>query len=125
MQFQIPADIVSDATDLSRTKRTDRLYSPLNQYDLPVAHPVLQFDEESLLRSQTMPKIPETPSRPLLASDVPTPLEMKPEQIQNNPLLDYTTPDLVTLVICDVGILTPSVRVIIPVHRVCTDLFCI
>jgi translation initiation factor eIF-2B subunit alpha len=70
---------------------------------------VLQFDEENLLKSQSMPKIPETPSRPLLDSEVPTPLEMTAEQVQNNPLLDYTTPDLVTLVICDVGILTPSV----------------
>jgi translation initiation factor eIF-2B subunit alpha len=41
-------------------------------------------------------------------SPAPQPIDMTPEQVQNNPLIDYTTPDLISLVISDVGILTPS-----------------
>ena len=53
-------------------------------------------------------QIPPTPSRPLISSPTPEALQMTEAQIQNNPLVDYTTPDLVTLVVSDVGILTPA-----------------
>ncbi len=33
---------------------------------------------------------------------------MTPEQLANNPEVDYTRPDLISLVFSDVGILTPS-----------------
>lgn len=34
---------------------------------------------------------------------------MTADQIEDNPLSDFTTPDLITLVVSDIGILTPSV----------------
>lgn len=84
---------------------------PLNQYDVPRAIPVLQFseneEEEEMSKRDTV-KVPPTPGRPLVKSPTPEALQMSIAQIQNNPLIDYTTPDLVTLVISDVGILTPS-----------------
>lgn len=85
--------------------------SPLSQSDVPRAVPVLQFsdDETSDLTMRDGIKVPATPSRPLIDSPIPQALQMSAEQIQNNPLIDYTTPDLVSLVISDVGILTPSV----------------
>lgn len=75
--------------------------------------PVLRFESgaSETARDVERPKeiiIPPTPSRPLVDSPTPEALQMTPEQIQNNPLVDYTTPDLVTLVISDVGILTPA-----------------
>ncbi|KAK9900638.1 nagb/rpia/CoA transferase-like protein [Cystobasidium minutum MCA 4210] len=83
---------------------------PLNQNDVPRAFPVLQFtdDEDEDLSARDKVKIPPTPVRPLVDSPTPEALQMSTAQIQNNPLIDYTTPDLVTLVISDVGILTPS-----------------
>ena len=85
--------------------------SPLNQNDVPRAFPVLQFsdNEDDALTARDKIKIPPTPARPLVDSPTPEALQMTTAQIQNNPLIDYTTPDLVTLVISDVGILTPSV----------------
>lgn len=86
-------------------------HSPFNQYDVPRAFPVLQFseDESDDLGTRDTVKIPPTPGRPLVNSPTPEALQMSIAQLQNNPLIDYTTPDLVTLVISDVGILTPSV----------------
>merc|ERR1711939_190296 len=90
---------------------------PLNQYDLPIASPVQRFlHEQNVTGSsdnvseETMSSmhVPKTPAQPLVDSPAPQALEMTQEQIQNNPLIDYTTPDLVTLVISDLGILTPS-----------------
>ena len=37
-----------------------------------------------------------------------SPLTMTLDQLANNPEVDYTRPDLITLVFSDVGILTPS-----------------
>jgi translation initiation factor eIF-2B subunit alpha len=88
------------------------LVSPLNQYDLPIAVPVLRFPDHTVKQEQDerkATKIPSTPYRPFVDSATPDALQMTAEQIQNNPLIDYTTPDLVTLIISDVGILTPSV----------------
>lgn len=46
----------------------------------------------------------------MLASPMPKPLEMSDEMTRGNPTLDYTTPDLVSLVVSDLGVMTPSVR---------------
>ncbi|SGZ22900.1 BQ5605_C022g09558 [Microbotryum silenes-dioicae] len=51
---------------------------------------------------------PPTPSRPMINSAIPQALEMTDQMIRNNPTLDYTTPDLITLIISDLGCLTPS-----------------
>ena len=89
--------------------------SPLNQYELLANVPTLRFDTEQSEQSTISPiqqmknvLIPPTPSRPLISSPTPEALQMTEAQIQNNPLVDYTTPDLVTLVVSDVGILTPA-----------------
>lgn len=90
--------------------------SPLNQYDVPRAFPVLQFsdnEEDQDLNTRDAIKVPATPARPLVNSPTPEALQMSIAQIQNNPLIDYTTPDLVSLVISDVGILTPSVSIML------------
>ena len=111
-KFQILADIVRAFTTVAFSSSLP-VSSPLNQYDLPIAVPVLQFSQHIAPDPQDQhkaTKIPETPIRPLVDSPLPAALEMTVEQIQNNPLLDYTTPDLVTLVISDIGILTPSVN---------------
>jgi translation initiation factor eIF-2B subunit alpha len=43
------------------------------------------------------------PSMPMTHSPLPQPLEMTVEQIQNNPMLDFTTPDLIKVVVSDTG----------------------
>lgn len=96
-----------------------RVY-PLTQYDLPTSVPLLTFPQPSSpppsqtsTSAQSSPSkqnlIPPTPSRPMLTSPPPKPLEMSAEEIEKNPLLDFTEPQFITLVVSDVGILTPSV----------------
>ncbi|KIO34450.1 hypothetical protein M407DRAFT_64447 [Tulasnella calospora MUT 4182] len=82
-------------------------FFPLSQYDLPI-------DNSSLLtlpsQKPTAPRhsltlaSPMTP-RAVQSQSVP---EMSQEQIAKNPEVDYTRPDLITLVFSDVGILTPD-----------------
>lgn len=85
-------------------------YSPLSQYDLPSSLSTAPLCFTSSISASSSPTFPATPSRPMLASPMPTPLEMSDEMTRGNPTLDYTTPDLVSLVVSDLGVMTPSVR---------------
>jgi len=94
---------------------------PLSQFDLP-AHSldgILPFPPTTahsgkLSRTPstlaiTTAKQPRAPIRGFATINHPTVIStMKPEQLAINPCVDYTTPDLITLVFSDVGILTPS-----------------
>jgi translation initiation factor eIF-2B subunit alpha len=45
----------------------------------------------------------------MIESKMPVALEMTDHMIQRNPTLDYTTPDLIKLIVTDLGAMTPSV----------------
>ncbi|KAG0143765.1 hypothetical protein CROQUDRAFT_660855 [Cronartium quercuum f. sp. fusiforme G11] len=83
---------------------------PLSQYDLPTTHPTLQFPQTPQPIKSTLKNANEDIYMPrstiIKASTVSSKLSLD-EIAQNNPTLDYTTPDLITLVISDSGILTP------------------
>ncbi|KIJ44365.1 hypothetical protein M422DRAFT_252371 [Sphaerobolus stellatus SS14] len=67
---------------------------PLSQYDLPTHHSkILSFPDPSIA------------STPIQASSGNL---MSKDQLEYNPGVDYTKPDLITLVFSDVGILTPE-----------------
>ncbi|KAF9653076.1 nagb/rpia/CoA transferase-like protein [Thelephora ganbajun] len=101
---------------LAESFKFRRLF-PLSQYDLPTHGPgVLPFPRH----------IPEAPPAPLINGqplvdefkDAMFPVSistgswtqksMSAEQVALNPEVDYTKPDLISLVISDVGILTPE-----------------
>lgn len=84
---------------------------PLSQYDVPTTHPTLQFPQTTQQPDHNTLKIPsEKPNFPrstmVKGSSITSKLTVE-EVAKNNPTLDYTTPDLITLVISDSGILTP------------------
>ncbi|KAF4614804.1 hypothetical protein D9613_003041 [Agrocybe pediades] len=98
---------------LAESYKFHRLF-PLSQYDLPSHNSkILSFPRLPLPDSST----PETTSSVAKSSTSP-PTQSQPdlvspkitqEQIsQNNPDVDYTRPDLITLVFSDVGSLTPE-----------------
>ncbi|WFC98863.1 translation initiation factor eIF-2B subunit alpha [Malassezia yamatoensis] len=66
---------------------------PLSQYDTPVASKILTFPTKADMESQT-------PSQS--HSQMTTAMELL------NPTFDYTLPELVTFIVSDIGILTPS-----------------
>ncbi|WFD42952.1 translation initiation factor eIF-2B subunit alpha [Malassezia psittaci] len=66
---------------------------PLSQYDTPVAPKILTFPTKADMESQT-------PSES--HSQMTTAMESL------NPTFDYTLPELVTFIVSDIGILTPS-----------------
>ncbi|PWZ00087.1 nagb/rpia/CoA transferase-like protein [Testicularia cyperi] len=81
---------------------------PLSQYDLPASRPILPFPEMTQhhssevlrnLRPVNATKNEEQEDRQKL---------MDAEMERLNPAIDYTTPDLVTFLFSDVGVLTPS-----------------
>ncbi|TDL27446.1 nagb/rpia/CoA transferase-like protein [Rickenella mellea] len=92
---------------------------PLSQYDLPThTADILAFPRSSKRPAASVPR----PSVALMKS-IPTPAlsrtsstfmselpgsTMTPEQRKRNPEVDYTRPDLISLVFSDVGILTPE-----------------
>ncbi|KAM0792562.1 hypothetical protein ACM66B_005226 [Microbotryomycetes sp. NB124-2] len=96
---------------LAESFKFTRLF-PLSQYDLPssLPSPPLTFAPTATDAPKGSAKlaVPPTPSRPMTDSRMPEPLEMTDEQIRHNPILDYTTPDLISLVVSDLGCLTPS-----------------
>lgn len=47
----------------------------------------------------------------MIDSPLPKALEMTDEMTGGNPTLDYTTPDLVSLIVSDLGVMTPSVSI--------------
>ncbi|EGG02043.1 uncharacterized protein MELLADRAFT_66560 [Melampsora larici-populina 98AG31] len=84
---------------------------PLSQYDVPSSHPSLEFPQitqpdRSNSKSQTDEISMPSSSITKVSSSIIPKLTLE-EIAKNNPTLDYTTPDLITLVISDSGILTP------------------
>ncbi|SOV02025.1 related to GCN3 - translation initiation factor eIF2B, 34 KD, alpha subunit [Ustilago sp. UG-2017a] len=79
---------------------------PLNQYDLPPnkGRNLLAFPD--LDSQQGTAKEPEVEQTPELASSEEKVMGRQQELL--NPVIDYTTPDLVTFLFSDVGVLTPS-----------------
>ncbi|KAK4058599.1 translation initiation factor eIF-2B subunit alpha [Microbotryomycetes sp. JL221] len=94
---------------LAESFKFTRLF-PLSQYDLPSSLPSapLTFAPDAPRSQGNHCVVPPTPSRPMTDSKMPDPLELSDEQIRHNPILDYTTPDLISLVVSDLGCLTPS-----------------
>ena len=94
---------------LAESFKFTRLF-PLSQYDLPSSSPTLplSFATSSPTDSSSTP-IPHTPARPMIDSPIPQPLEMTDDMARLNPTLDYTPASVVSLIISDLGVLTPSV----------------
>ncbi|KAI0736975.1 nagb/rpia/CoA transferase-like protein [Fomitopsis betulina] len=103
---------------LAESYKFHRLF-PLSQYDLPTHNPtILAF---STLQHRPTP--PESVSHGVATSGhgaaregspetviaaPATEMKMTSEQMSRNPSVDYTRPDLISLVFSDVGILTPE-----------------
>jgi len=86
---------------------------PLSQYDLPTHNPhILSFPSHvpETHPSNFIPSSPRpaAPTRTYSTAGLFVSPSMNPEQIIKNPEVDYTRPDLITLVFSDVGILTPE-----------------
>ncbi|WFD32364.1 translation initiation factor eIF-2B subunit alpha [Malassezia sp. CBS 17886] len=100
---------------------------PLSQYDVPIAGKALQFPEEAAAGAEVINGDARagatdaassdgsvspihTPTRTSAAlSYAVTPLShMTPEMEADNPSIDYTLPELVSFIVSDIGILTPS-----------------
>ncbi|KAJ1023817.1 hypothetical protein NDA13_004651 [Ustilago tritici] len=79
---------------------------PLHQYDLPPnkGRNLLAFPD--LDSQQATAKEAEVEQTPKLASSEEKVMSRQQELL--NPVIDYTTPDLVTFLFSDVGVLTPS-----------------
>ncbi|KAA1471201.1 nagb/rpia/CoA transferase-like protein [Dentipellis sp. KUC8613] len=100
---------------LAESYKFHRLF-PLSQYDLPTHNPgILSFPPPAQNADTAATKKPsELTPRPsisqLSASSQSSSTQriMTPEQIAKNPDVDYTRPDLISLVFSDVGILTPE-----------------
>ncbi|KAI3475958.1 hypothetical protein L1887_62516 [Cichorium endivia] len=85
---------------------------PLNQYDLPTNNTnrnLLAFPDLDAQPSDTATtrEAEQDHATPKLGSTQQT-LQMSRAQELLNPAIDYTTPDLVTFLFSDVGVLTPS-----------------
>ncbi|TFY81014.1 hypothetical protein EWM64_g2997 [Hericium alpestre] len=105
---------------LAESYKFHRLF-PLSQYDLPTHNPgILSFPQPpqnaeaagSSSQSSLKPAVVTSTSRSS-GSTAPVAFApgqriMTPEQIAKNPDVDYTRPDLISLVFSDVGILTPE-----------------
>ncbi|KAJ3802896.1 hypothetical protein GGU11DRAFT_445422 [Lentinula aff. detonsa] len=93
---------------LAESYKFHRMF-PLSQYDLPSHNPgVLSFPQTMSARAR-----PASSGLPSKASSVlfdnGSPIRMTQEDIaRNNPDVDYTRPDLISLVFSDVGSLTPE-----------------
>ncbi|KAG6890719.1 hypothetical protein C0995_005092 [Termitomyces sp. Mi166 len=99
---------------LAESYKFHRLF-PLSQYDLPNQNArIFSFSRPKPLaspRTQPQMSVPSTGSSP--SEETPpsgvAPATITQEQIsQNNPEVDYTRPDLISLVFSDVGSLTPE-----------------
>ncbi|KAF7970013.1 hypothetical protein HWV62_25382 [Athelia sp. TMB] len=103
---------------LAESYKFHRLF-PLSQYDLPTHNPsILSFPRtvpspSGSAAPSSSPDFQPEPGNTLMKSKAPTsalmiPLSMTSEQISRNPDVDYTRPDLISLVLSDVGSLTPE-----------------
>ena len=87
-----------------------RIY-PLSQSDLPtITEPLTRVATEKEQEAAATAPILPTPSRPMRASPMPKALEMTQAQIDDNPLLDFTSPDLISMIISDVAIVRLAIR---------------
>jgi len=83
---------------LAESYKFHRMF-PLSQYDLPTHNEkILAFPVPSIAKSSIHTNTPS-------AGNI---RNLTDEQLQCNPGVDYTKPDLITLVFSDVGILTPE-----------------
>ncbi|KAI0318954.1 nagb/rpia/CoA transferase-like protein [Amylostereum chailletii] len=106
---------------LAESYKFHRLF-PLSQYDLPTHKPgILSFPQQpghsadekepgqavpiAEDSNKTMTSMASSSMTPVLSSGQRT---MSAEQIAKNPDVDYTRPDLISLVFSDVGVLTPE-----------------
>ncbi|TFK29913.1 nagb/rpia/CoA transferase-like protein [Coprinopsis marcescibilis] len=92
---------------LAESYKFHRLF-PLSQYDLPShSSKILSFPSPSRsTRSGSVSRPSDDSTDP---SSNPAPFKITQEQIsENNPDVDYTRPDLISLVFSDVGSLTPE-----------------
>ncbi|GAA6060970.1 hypothetical protein JCM10212_006552 [Sporobolomyces blumeae] len=94
---------------LAESFKFTRLF-PLSQYDLPSSLPTapLSFSDDAETSTSETPSVPPTPSRPMIDSEMPRPLTMSDAATMHNPTLDYTDPKLITLILSDLGTMTPS-----------------
>lgn len=100
---------------LAESYKFHRLF-PLSQYDLPTHNPnILSFPaptaRSAVVEGASSTNTQEATRRPgssLGTSSAITERAMNQEQIAKNPGVDYTRPDLISLVFSDVGILTPE-----------------
>ncbi|PCH38240.1 nagb/rpia/CoA transferase-like protein [Wolfiporia cocos MD-104 SS10] len=103
---------------LAESYKFHRLF-PLSQYDLPTHSSTILSFPTLPPRShvpggdapQGLSTVPSSAARGTPASSKPGPpteMKMNAEQISRNPGVDYTRPDLISLVFSDVGILTPE-----------------
>jgi len=95
---------------LAESYKFHRLF-PLSQYDLPSHNSkILAFPRPFLSNpSQPLDTPSESSSTPINSQSDFIPPRITQEQIsQNNPDVDYTRPDLISLVFSDVGSLTPE-----------------
>ncbi|KAJ3814280.1 hypothetical protein EV368DRAFT_71894 [Lentinula lateritia] len=93
---------------LAESYKFHRMF-PLSQYDLPSHNPgVLSFPQA--LSARTRPASSGLPSESSSSfSSNSSPIKISQEDIaRNNPDVDYTRPDLISLVFSDVGSLTPE-----------------
>ncbi|KIK59895.1 hypothetical protein GYMLUDRAFT_44378 [Collybiopsis luxurians FD-317 M1] len=93
---------------LAESYKFHRMF-PLSQYDLPSHHPRLLSFPQALGAGSGSSSVrrPSESSLPLL--DHAPSIKITQEDIaRNNPDVDYTRPDLITLVFSDVGSLTPE-----------------
>ncbi|KAL5511586.1 GCN3 [Sanghuangporus vaninii] len=98
---------------MAESYKFHRLF-PLSQYDLPThTSNILSFPRQPA-RPSVSKSIPSSPikltvqSHPSAHATFLSEYQMTPEQIRLNPEVDYTRPDLISLVFSDVGILTPE-----------------
>lgn len=84
---------------------------PLSQYDLPThTDEILAFPvpNAKLLQSGPRSAVLPQPAATKPAVSTTTQSTLAEDQLRRNPEVDYTKPDLITLVFSDVGILTPE-----------------
>ncbi|KAG6911505.1 hypothetical protein DXG01_014579 [Tephrocybe rancida] len=105
---------VRNELTISVSYKFHRLF-PLSQYDLPNENTrIFSFPRPKMTSPRIQPQsgIPFTGSSSSPEETLPTdvaPMTITQEQIsQNNPDVDYTRPDLISLVFSDVGSLTPE-----------------
>ncbi|KAI0781030.1 IF-2B-domain-containing protein [Trametes elegans] len=100
---------------LAESYKFHRLF-PLSQYDLPThnpnilsfATPTAQSAGQDGASATAAPETSSTGTANAGTQSSPTERAMTQEQIAKNPGVDYTRPDLISLVFSDVGILTPE-----------------